>query len=86
MAVRNYNIVFGENTAAMNVYGAWYAMVNPDLLVEGSPLLAALATLPDVKAMSEGLTREDIAAIGYSALKANCPDLFEQPSIVGNIL
>lgn len=85
MTVRNYNIVFGETTAAMNVYGAWYAMLNPDLLVEGSPLLDTLAILPDVKAMSEGLTREDISAIGYSALKANCPGLFKQPSIVGNI-
>ena len=86
MTVRNYNIVFRETTAAMNVYGAWYAMLHPDLLVEGSPLLDALATLPDIKAMSEGLTRENIAAIGYSALKAKCPGLFKQPSIVGNIL
>ena len=86
MTVRNYNIVFRETTAAMNVYGAWYAMLNPDLLVEGSPLLDAMTALPDINAMSERLTREDIAAIGYSALKANCPGLFKQPIVVGNIL
>lgn len=86
MAVRNYNIVFRETTAPMNVYGAWYSMLHPDLLVEGSQLGDTLASLPDIKSMSEGLTREDIAAIGYSALKANCPGLFKEPSIVGNIL
>ena len=86
MTVRNYNIVFLEITAVMNVYSAWYAMLHPDLLVEGSPLRDTLASLPDIKSMSEGLTRGDIAAIGYSALKANCPELFKEPSIVGNIL
>ena len=86
MTVRNYDIVFRERTAAMNVYGAWYAMLHPALLVEGSPLRENLASLPDIKAMSEGLTREDIAAIGYSALKTNCPELFKEPRIVGNIL
>ena len=35
MTVRNYDIVFRERTEAMNVYGAWYAMQHPDLLVEG---------------------------------------------------
>ena len=83
MTVRNYNIVFRETTAAMNVYGAWYAMLHPDLLLEGSPLRDTLALLPDINSMSEGFIREDLAALGYSALKANCPGLFKEPSIVG---
>ena len=86
MAVRNYNIVFREITAAMNVYSAWYAMLHPDLLLEGSALRDTLSSLPDIHSMSEGLTRGDIAAIGYSALRANYPGLFKEPSIVGNIL
>ena len=47
-------------------------------VAEGNPLLDALAARPDFKTMSEGLSRKDIAAIGYYALKYNCPGLFEQ--------
>ena len=86
MTVRNYDIVFRDRTEVMNVYGAWYVMQHPDLLVEGSSLRDILVSLPDIKSMSEGLTREDISAIGYSALKAKCPELFKEPRIVGNIL
>ena len=52
--IMNYNIVFRKLTVAMNLYGSLYAMLNPDLLEEGSPLLDTMAALPDVKAMSEG--------------------------------
>ena len=76
--VINYNLVIGETTPAMNVYFTLYAILNPDLWAEGNSLLDALAAMPDFKTMSEGLSREDIAAIGYSALKYNCPGLFEQ--------
>ena len=86
MTVRNYDIVFRERTTAMNVYGAWYAMLHPDLLAEGSSLRDTLASLPEIISMSEGLKREDVVAIGYSALKASCPGLFKEPRSVGNIL
>ena len=54
----------------MNVYFTLYAILNPDLWAEGNPLLDALAAMPDFKTMSEGFSREDIAALGHSALKS----------------
>ena len=80
--VMNYNLVFREITPAMNLYFTLYAIVNPGLLAEGNPLLDVMASMPDIKAMSKCLSREDIAAIGYSTLKSICPKLFEQPAIV----
>ena len=83
--VMNYKLVFREITPAMNLYIALYAIVNPGLLAEGNPLLDVMVAMPDIKAMSERLSREDIAAIGYSTLKSTCPGLFEQPAIVSGI-
>ena len=83
MTVINYNLVFREITPAINLYFTLYAILKPDLLAEGNPLLDVMAAMPDIKAMSEGLLREDIATIGYSALKSACPGLFKQPSAVG---
>ena len=83
--VMNYNLVFREITPAMNLYITLYAIVNPELLAEGNPLQDAMAAMPDVKAMSKSLSREDIAAIGYAALKSTCPGLFKQPDKFGSI-
>ena len=80
--VINYNLIFQEITPAMNLYFTLYAVLNPDLLTDGNPLLDAMASLPDIKAMSMGLSREDIAAIGYFTLRSTCPELFKQPSRV----
>lgn len=77
--VINYNLIFQKITPAMNLYFTLYAVLNPDFLAEGNPLRDALASLPDMKAMSIGLSRDYIAAIGYSTLKSTCPDLFKQP-------
>ena len=80
--VINYNLIFQTITPAMNLYFTLYAVLNPDLLADGNPLLDTMASLPDIKAMSMGLSREDIAAIGYSTLRSTCPELFKQPSRV----
>ena len=83
--IRNYNLVFRETTPAMNVYFTLYAILKPDLVAEGNPVLDKMAAMSDIKAMLEKCSREEIAAFGYSALKSTCPELFEQPGNVGGI-
>ena len=38
------------------------------------------------KMLSEGLSREDIAAIGYAKLKSTCSGLFKKPGDLHGIL
>ena len=76
IAVTNYNLVFREITKAMNVFFAWYAILNPTYLAEGNPLLDALATIPDCQNLTSSHSHEELAAIGYSKLKSACPELF----------
>ena len=79
--IRNYNLVFREITPPMNVFFTLYGVLHPELLAEGNPLLTALGMTQGFKALS----REDVAAIGYSVLKSTCPELFEKPRIVSSV-
>ena len=76
MTIDNYKFVFGEITKAMNVFFVWYGVLNPTYLAEGSPLLSALAANPDCQNLTASHSHEELAAIGYSNLKSNCPELF----------
>ena len=78
MAIMNYSLVFQEITPAMSLYIALYATLNPDLLAEGNPLLDLMVEMPNIRSISKVLSHEEVAAIGYSALKLKCPELFEQ--------
>lgn len=80
MAIMNYNLVFSGTTPAMNFFVSLYAVLNPNLLIEGDPLSIALTAMHDFRALS----REEIAAGGYSALKATCPRLFEQRPVTSS--
>ena len=77
--IMNYNLVYRETTPAMNLYITLYAILNPDLLAEGNPLQDAMAAMPAVEAMPTSFSREDISAIGCTALRSTCPELFKQP-------
>lgn len=72
----NYNLIFREITRAMNLYCAFYASLKPELLAEGHPLSDLVSAMPGIRAMSEEFSHEEAAAIGYSALKSSCPELF----------
>ena len=43
--VRNFDVVFQETTTAMRVHLILYGMLNPDVFVEGSPGVNALAAV-----------------------------------------
>ena len=75
-AVTNYKLIFGEITLAMNVFFTLYAILKPNLLAEGNPLLDAIAANPDCMDLVEKCSLEEITAIGYSNLKSTCPELF----------
>lgn len=83
--VMNYYIVFREITPAMTMFFTLYAVFKPELMADENSLSGALAAMPDLKKMSGGRSREDMAALGYSALKLTCPRLFKRPRTVGGI-
>lgn len=85
MAIADYKLVFGEITKAMKIFFAWYAIQNPDYLAEGSPLLNAFTVIPDCQNLTSSHSHEELAAIGYSNLKSNCPELFSQADISRSI-
>ena len=84
-AVTNYKLIFGEITTAMNIFFTLYAILKPNLLGEGNPLLEAIAANPDCKDLAAKYSPEEIAAIGYSNLESACPELFAQTGIASSI-
>ena len=75
-AVTNYLLVFGEITKAMGLYFNMFALLHPKMLAEGNPLLDVISADPNYDIMLENLSPEKITAVGYSKLKAICPELF----------
>lgn len=84
-AVTNYNLIFGEVTSPMNVFFTLHAILNPNVLAEGNPLLDAICTNSDWMNLVAKFSPEDVAAIGYSNLKSSCPELFVQPELSRSI-
>ena len=78
--IMNYNLVFGETTPAMGLFVTLYALLQPDLFPAGDPESDASSVMPTFDMMPKEYSREDVAAVGYSALKLTCPGLFRQPS------
>ena len=77
-AVTNYKLIFGDSTAPMNVFFTLFAILNPDVLAEGNPILEVISANPDRMDMVANCSPEEIAAVGYSNLKSSCPELFVQ--------
>ena len=84
-AVTNYKLIFGEITMAMNVFFTLYAILKPNLLAEGNPLLEAIAANPGCMDLVSRYSAEEIAAIGYCNLESACPELFSQTDIASSI-
>ena len=83
--VINYNLVFGETTPAMRVFFTLYAILKPDLFADGKPSPDAWGSTLDPRTISKALSREDVTAVGYSALKLNSPSLFQEPRPVTGV-
>lgn len=77
-AVTNYKLVFGEVTSPMNVFFTLHAILYPEVLAEGNPLLEAITANPDRTELVANCSPEEISAIGYTNLKSTCPELFSQ--------
>ena len=78
LAVTNYKLVFGELTSPLNIFFTLHAILYPEVLAEGNPLLDAITANPDRMELVANCSPEEISAIGYTNLKSACPELFAQ--------
>jgi len=77
-AITNYKLIFGEVTVPMNLYFCLYTIRKPNLLADGNPLLDVIAANRDEMELLAKFSQKQIATMWYSALKSNCPELFER--------
>ena len=62
--VRNYKLVFGKITEAMNIFFIWYAVLNPHLLKKESPISETIAANSDCQNL--------LKRCPYSKIVRNC--------------
>lgn len=84
-AILNYHLVYLEVSPAMNVFFNVFAALHPNLLTEDNPLRELIENNPLCENLSERFSQAEISAIGFEKLERDCPDLFRDTSIVGNL-